>query len=91
MWVRTNNYKFHTFHSVHFHSAESPRPSFRFSEGLVPRLPKVYSLVKVVRVQIKRVPGFRGPNFAAYWRTWVIDGAPQGFVATRTVQPELGR
>ena len=38
MWVRTNNYKFHTFRSVHFHLSLSPRPSFRFSEGLVPRL-----------------------------------------------------
>jgi len=38
MWVRTNNYKFHTFRSVHFHLSLSPRPSFRFSEGRVPRL-----------------------------------------------------
>jgi len=37
-WVRTNNYKFHTFRSVHFNPSLSPRPSFRFSEGLVPRL-----------------------------------------------------
>jgi len=37
-WVWTNNYKFHTFRSVHFDSSLSPRPSFRFSEGLVPRL-----------------------------------------------------
>ena len=37
-WVRTNNYKFHTFRSVHFDPSLSPRPSFRFSEGLVPRL-----------------------------------------------------
>ena len=27
-WVRTNNYKFHTFRSVHFHLSLSPRPSF---------------------------------------------------------------
>ena len=38
MWLRTNNYNFHTFRSVHFHLSLSPRPSFRFSEGLVPRL-----------------------------------------------------
>ena len=40
MWVRTNNnyYKFHTFHSVHFHLSLSLRPSFQFSEGLIPRL-----------------------------------------------------
>jgi len=31
-WVWTNNYK---FRSVHFHLSLSPRPSFRFSEGLV--------------------------------------------------------
>jgi len=37
-WVRTKNYKFHTFRSVHFDPSLSPRPSFRFSEGLVPRL-----------------------------------------------------
>ena len=38
MWVRTNNYKFHTFRSVHFHLSLSPIPSFRFSKGLVPRV-----------------------------------------------------
>jgi len=38
-WVRTNNYKFHTFRSVRFDPGLSPRPSFRFSKGLVPRLP----------------------------------------------------
>ena len=27
-WVRTNNYKFHTFRLVHFHLSLSPRPSF---------------------------------------------------------------
>jgi len=27
-WVRTNNYEFHTFRSVHFHLSLSPRPSF---------------------------------------------------------------
>ena len=37
-WVRTNNYKFHTFHSVHIDPSLSLRPSFRFSKGLVPRL-----------------------------------------------------
>ena len=37
-WVQANNYKFHTFYSVHFHPSLSPRPSFRFSEGLVLRL-----------------------------------------------------
>jgi len=37
-WVRANNYKFHTFCSVHFHLSLPPRPSFRFSEGLVLRL-----------------------------------------------------
>ena len=37
-WIRTNNYKFHTFRSVHFYPGLSARPSFRFSEGLVPRL-----------------------------------------------------
>jgi len=37
-WVRTNNYKFHTFRSVHFDPSLCPRPSFRFSEGLVLRL-----------------------------------------------------
>jgi len=37
-WVRTSDYKFHTFRSVHFHLSLSPRPSFQFSEGLVPRL-----------------------------------------------------
>jgi len=37
-WVQTNNYKFHTFCSVHFNPSLSPRPSFRFPEGLVPRL-----------------------------------------------------
>ena len=37
-WVRTNNYKFHTFRLLHFDPCLSPRPSFRFSEGLVPRL-----------------------------------------------------
>ena len=37
-WVRSNNNKFHTFRSVHFHFSISLRPSFRFSEGLVPRL-----------------------------------------------------
>ena len=39
-WVRTNNYKFDTFRSIHFDPSLSPRPSFRFSEGLVPRLAK---------------------------------------------------
>ena len=28
MWVQTNNYKFHTFRSVHFHLSLSLRPSF---------------------------------------------------------------
>ena len=32
-WVQTNNYKFHTFCSVHFHPSLSPRPSFRFFRG----------------------------------------------------------
>ena len=54
MWVRTNNYKFRIFRSVHFR----PRPSFRFSEGLVPRLQRtnvaanrtsIYSLLPVSR------------------------------------------
>jgi len=38
MWVRTNNYKFHTFLSVHFLPSLSPRSSFLFSKGLVLRL-----------------------------------------------------
>ena len=29
-WVQTNNYKFHTFRSVHFDPSQSPRPSFHF-------------------------------------------------------------
>ena len=33
-----NNYRFHAFHLVDFHLSLSPRPSFQFSEGLVPRL-----------------------------------------------------
>jgi len=37
-WVRTNNYKFHTFRLVHFDLSLSPRPSFWFSKGQVPRL-----------------------------------------------------
>ena len=37
-WVQTNNYKFHTFRSIHFNPSQSPRPSFQFSEGLVLRL-----------------------------------------------------
>ena len=42
MWVWTNNYKFHTFRLVHFHLSLSPRPSFQFSEGLVPRIVCAY-------------------------------------------------
>jgi len=38
-WLQTNNYKFCTFCSVHFDPGLSPRPSFRFFKGLVPRLP----------------------------------------------------
>ena len=37
-WVWTNNHKFHTFRLVHFDPSLSPRPSFRFSKGLVQRL-----------------------------------------------------
>ena len=40
MWVRTNNYRFHTFVRYTSTSA-SPRPSYRFSKGLVPRLSEV--------------------------------------------------
>jgi len=32
-WVLTNNYKFHTFRSVHCHPSLSPRLSFRFFRG----------------------------------------------------------
>jgi len=49
MWVQTNNYKFHAFRLVHFHLSLSPRPSFRFSEGLVPRLEFGFCLRKLLQ------------------------------------------
>jgi len=33
--------RLHSGRSVHFHPSLSPRPSFRFSEGLVPRLGRI--------------------------------------------------
>jgi len=67
-WVCTNNYKFHTFHSVHFHLRLSSRPSFQFSKGLVPRL--VLSLWELVHVVPCEISGMCMPGNS------VIDTSP---------------
>jgi len=70
-WVRTNNYKFHTFGSVHFNPSLSPRPSFRFSKDLVPRLLNIH-LEYVYKVSTLTWPA-AGWNaefaFKAVWKT----------------------
>ena len=59
LWVQTNNYKFHTFHSVHFHPSLSPRLPFWFSEGLV------------LRVWFRDYCS-RGAQYRCYWHVYIL-------------------
>jgi len=50
-WVQTNNYKFHVFHLVHFHTstpAYLPDPLSSSPEGLVQRLPHIQAFSAAV-------------------------------------------
>jgi len=82
-WVRTNNYKFHTFHLVHFRLSLSPRPSFQISEGLVLRLAdtlatwqlrqrkEVQTPCTVACMEGRILHVFKSNNYIPYVITWL--------------------
>ena len=91
MWVRTNDYKFHTFRSVHFHLSLSPRPSFRFSEGLVPRLEYLWGCWRPWRAawKVNGIQEFPGQGTLESWPFSILGGLSSGVSEGVDMWPKL--